>query len=83
MILYITASVTVSSDPEVPLLMITVLVGGLILHKGITGSVYRDLKVDMVETLMYFNLLAFAALSQYHFNSDKTKQTAIAYISTT
>ena len=74
---------TVSSDPEVPLLMTTVMVGGLFLLRAIAGSVYRDLKVDIVETLMYSNLLTFAALSQYHFNSDKTNQTAIAYISTT
>ena len=80
--MYITAAVTVSSDPQIPLLMTTVLVGGLFLHKGIAGIVYKDLKVDIVETLMYFNLLAFAALSQYHFSSDKSKQTAIAYIST-
>ena len=82
-VLYITAAVTVSSDPEVPLLMTTILIGGLFLLRAIAGSVYKDLKLDVVETLMCFNLLAFAALSQYHFNSDKTKQAAITYISTT
>ena len=31
---------------------------------------------------MYFNLLALAAFTLYHFNTDITKQTAIAYTST-
>ena len=39
--------------------------------------------VDIVKTLIYLNLLIFAASSLYHFNSDSTKQTAIAFISTT
>ena len=82
-ILYITASVTTSSDLQVPLLVINVLVGGLFFLKGIIGSVYKDLPVDIVETLIYLNLLIFAASSLYHFNSDSTKQAAIAYTSTT
>ena len=82
-VLYITASVTTSSDLQVPLLVTNVLVGGLFFLKGIIGSVYRDLPVDIVETLIYLNLLIFAASSLYHFNSDSTKQTAVAYTSTT
>ena len=31
---------------------------------------------------MYFNLLAFAAFSLYHFKTDPTKQTTVAYTST-
>ena len=81
--MYITASVTTSSDLQVPLLVTNVLVGGLFFLKGIIGSVYKDLPVDIVETLIYLNLLIFAASSLYHFNSDSTKQTAIAYTSTT
>ena len=82
-VLYITAAVTTSSDLQVPLLVTNILVGGLFFLKGIIGSVYRDLPVDIIETLIYLNLLIFAASSLYHFNSDSTKQTAIAYISTT
>ena len=40
-VLYITASVTTSSDLQVPLLMTNVLVGGLFFLKGIIGSVTR------------------------------------------
>ena len=78
-VLYITAAVTTSSDLQVPLLMTNVLVGGLFFLKGIIGSVYKDLPVDIVETLIYLNLLVFAASSLYHFNSDSIKQTAIAH----
>jgi hypothetical protein len=62
--------------------MTIALVGGLFFLKGIIGSVYRDLPVDIVETFIYLNLLVFAASSLYHFNSDSIKQTAIAYTST-
>ena len=83
-VLYITAAVTVSSDPQFPLLMTNILVGGLIFLKGIMGMrVYKGWLVDTVETLIYLNLLVFAALSLYHFNSDAIKQTAISYTSTT
>ena len=66
--LYITASVTVSTDPQVSLLMTIVLVGGLLF-------------VDIVNTVMYFNLLALAAFNLYNFG-DITNQRAVAYIST-
>ena len=82
MVLYITAAVTTSSDLQVPLLVTNILVGGLFFLKGIIGSVYKDLPIDIIETLIYLNLLIFAASSLYHFNSDSTKQTAIAYTST-
>ena len=62
--------------------MTNVLVGGLFFLKGIIGSVYKDLPVDIVETLIYLNLLVFAASSLYHFNSDNIKQIAIAHTST-
>ena len=81
--MYITASVTTSSDLQIPLLVINALAGGLFFLKGIVGSVYKDLPIDIVETLIYLNLLIFAASSLYHFNSDSTKQAAIAYTSTT
>ena len=37
--------------------------------------------MDITDTLLHFNLIAFATFSWY-FKSDITKQTAIAYIST-
>ena len=82
-VLYITAAVTVSSNPQVPLLMIIILVGGLLFLKGIYGRrVYKRSSVDIVETVILLNLLSFAAFSLYEYKTDSTKQVTIAYIST-
>ena len=82
-VLYITAAVTVSSNPQVPLLTIIILVGGLLFLKGIYGRrVYKRSSVDIVETVILLNLLSFAAFSLYEYKTDSTKQVTIAYIST-
>ena len=82
-IVYITASFTTSENPQVSLLTTIVLVGGLLLIKGSIGvRVYKKSITDIVETLIYFNLLALAALSLYAFKADSVKQTAVAYTST-
>jgi predicted outer membrane repeat protein len=82
-ILYITASVTVSDKPHTSLLIIIVFVGGLSLIKEITGTrVYKNSFVNIVETGLYFNLLALSAFSWYDFKADIMKQTAVAYTST-
>ena len=82
-ILYITASVTVSANPEVSLLATIILVGGLSLFKGSFGvKIFKKSITDIVETVVYFNLLALAAFSLYDFKTDLKKQTAVAYIST-
>ena len=84
-VLYITVAVTVSSNPQIPLLMTVVLVGGLFFLKGIIGtslSLYKRSSVDIMETVILFNLLLFAAFSWYNFKSDNRKETAIMYVST-
>ena len=82
-ILYITASVTVSANPQVSLLATIILVGGLIYLKSIINlKVYKKSITDIVETTVYFNLLALAAFSMYNFKTDLKKQTAVAYTST-
>ena len=83
-ILYITASVTVSEKPQVSLLATVVLVGGLFyLHRCIkTVKLYKKSVKDTVETTIYFNLLVLAAFSLYDFKTDSTKQIAVAYTST-
>ena len=45
-------------------------------------GVYRKSLVDIVDTVLYFNILASAAVSLYNFKANITKQTAVAYIST-
>ena len=82
-ILYITATVTVSANPQTSLLITSILIGGLFLLKGIIGvRVYKKSFVDIVDTMMYFNLLSLAVFSLYDFKTDIRKQTAVAYTST-
>ena len=82
-ILYIIASVTVSRDPQTSLLTTSILVGSLFLIKEITGArVYKKSFLNIIETGLYFNLLALSAFSFYHFKIDIGKQTAVAYTST-
>ena len=82
-ILYITASVTVSDNPQTLLLITILLVGGLFLFKSVIGvRVHRKAYVDTLETVMLFNLLMLAAFSSYRFQMDMIKQTAATYVST-
>ena len=82
-VLYITASVTVSSKPQTSLLMTILLVGGLSLIKEITGArVYKNSFLNIVETALYYNLLALSVFSWYDFKTNNEKQTAVAYVST-
>ena len=82
-ILYITASVTVSDNPQALLLITILLVGGLFLFKSVIGvRVHRKSYVDILETVMLFNLLVLAAFSSYCFPMDMIKQTAATYVST-
>ena len=82
-ILCITASVTVSRDPQTSLLVTNILVGSLFLIKEITGArVYKKSFLNITETGLYFNLLALSAFSWYRFKIDIEKQIAVAYTST-
>ena len=81
-VLYITASVTVSqfNNPQASLLITIILVGGLSLING--ARVYKKSFANIVETGLYFNLLALSAFSWYDFKADVDKQRAVAYTST-
>ena len=82
-VLYVTASVTVSGDPETPLLTTLLLVGSLFLINKITGSrVYKNSFLNIIGAMLYFNLLALSGFSWYRFKTDFRKQTAVAYTST-
>ena len=82
-ILYITASVTVSADPQTSLLVINFLVSGLFIIKEITGArMYKKSFVNRIEIGLYTNLIAFSSFSWYRFKIDAEKQTAVAYTST-
>ena len=82
-VLYVTASVTVSGDPEMSLLMTFVLVGSLSFVKEITGArVYKNSFLNIIGAMLYFNLLALSGFSWYRFKADFRKQIAVAYSST-
>jgi hypothetical protein len=82
--LYVTSAVTLSSNPQIPLLVANILVGSISFLKSIKGiRVYKKLYAELIETLMYLNVLYYAAFTLYNFKNDTTKQTAIAYTSTT
>ena len=82
-VLYITSSVTVSGDPQTSLLITNILVGCLFLIKEIARArLYKKSFLNIIEMVLYFNLLALSTFSWYHFKTDITKQTAVAYTST-
>ena len=82
-IFYVTTSVTESSDPETLALSSALLIGGLTLFKGVSGQrVYRKSLVDVVDTILNYNLLVLAVITLYDFNYNTTKQTVVAYTST-
>ena len=82
-IFYVAASVTESSDPETLALSSALLIGGLALFKGASGRrVYRKSLIDVVDTVLNYNLLALAMITLYDFKYYTTKQTAVAYTST-
>ena len=82
-VLYITASVTTSINSQTFPLITGFLVGGLILFKSVFAlKVYKSSFVDVVDTVLYFNLLALALFSLYDFKGNIMKQTAVAYTST-
>ena len=82
-VLYITASVTVSTSPQTYPLITGFLVGGLIFFNGIFGlRVYKNIFVNVVVTALYFNLLALALFTLYDYKANVVKQRAVAYTST-
>ena len=78
--LYMTSAVTLSSNPQIPLLVTIILVGGIFFLKGLTGiAVNKKLYAEFIETAMYLNLLCYAAFTLYNFKNDSTKQAVVAY----
>ena len=81
-VLYATASVTISANPQTFPLITNTLIGVLIVFKCIRGlRVYNKSFVDLVDTALYLNLLVFSVFSLYNFKTDITIQIALAHIS--
>ena len=81
--MYVTVAVTLSVNTQIQLLMIINLVGGLFFLEGSFGMrVYRQPSVDIVNKVVYLNLLVFATFTMFNYNNDLVQQTVYAYIST-
>ena len=78
------ASVTESNNPQASLLVTIILVGGLItLSKSAGVTVYKNVLIGIVDTILCFNLLALYTFSLYHFKvANITELTAVVYTST-
>ena len=81
-IVYIVTAANVSGNPQFPLLVIIITVGSLLLLKGLHRStVYKKWPIDIIETMIYFNIVSFAALTWYYLDTASIQ--AIAHISVT
>ena len=81
--LHIIVLLNFSLDPRVNLVSVIFFVGGLMLLKGvITKRVYKSRLIDVMETAVYFNLVAFSALTLYTLEVERS-QAAVAYTSVT
>ena len=80
-LLYLISVLNFSLDPRVDLMATIFIVGGLILLKGATAKrVYINWPLDVMETVIYFNLVAFSALTWYSLDFGRN-QVAVAYTS--
>jgi hypothetical protein len=79
--LYVIALLNFSLDPRVNLVSVILIVGGLILLKGVIAKrIYKNWLIDIMETAVYFNLVAFSALVLYYLEVERS-QAAAAYTS--
>ena len=79
--LYLISLLNLSLDPRVDLMSTIFVVGSLILLKGMTAKrVYKNWLLDVMETAIYFNLVAFSALTWYNLDFGGN-QVAAAYTS--
>ena len=77
--------VNFSNKPQDILSSIIVLVGAIFFLKALIGGrLYRNKFIDIVETIIYFNILAFASLTWYGIdNQNDLYHSIIAYFSVT
>ena len=80
-LLYLISVLNFSLDPRVELMAVIFIVGGLILLKAVTTKrVYKNWPLDVMETAIYFSLVAFSALTWYNLDFGGN-QVAVAYTS--
>ena len=80
-LLFLISVLNFSLDPRVELMAVIFIVGGLILLKGVTAKrIYKNWPLDVMETAIYFNLVAFSSLTWYNLDFGGN-QVAVAYTS--
>ena len=83
-LLFITASVTISLSPQTVPLILIISMGVLVFLKAVVGMrIYKKTLFDIVNTVFIFHLLVLSALSLFTlFGNDTLRQLAVAHIST-
>ena len=82
MILYLVAIVNFNRNPHIRLTAIVFTVGVLLLIKGLyVKPIYRKWLLDAMETITYFNIIAFAGFTTYTLESHGS-QAAVVIVST-
>ena len=77
-VLYLVSAVNVEGDPRVNLVANIFVIGSLLLIKGVVQKwIYKKWPLDVLETIMYFNILALSAFTWYTLDSDRS-QPAVA-----
>ena len=80
-LLYLLSVLNFSLDPRADLMAVIFVIGGLLLLKGVTAKrVYKNWPLDVMETAIYFKLVAFSALTWYSLDFGGN-QAAVAYTS--
>ena len=81
--LYLISFTNVTGDPQIQLVSVVIVIGCLILLKSIIiEGVYKSWPVDVLESIILFNILAFGALTMYSTAVNPGSQSAIAMTST-
>ena len=74
-LLYLTSASNVQDDPQVPLIATIVIAGGLLLLKGLlSGRVYRQWSIDILETILYFNLLFLSLIASRNIEKNESEE---------
>ena len=82
-VLYLTKLFSASTNQESSLLITIIFIGSLFLLKTVIGlRVYKKPVVDVIESVVYFNILVSAAVTEFKLGTDIVKQTSVVYIST-
>ena len=80
-LLFLSSLINFSLDPRVDMMSTVLVVGGLLLLKGLTTKrIYKSWPLDVMETAIFFNLVVFSAITWYNLDFGGNQE-ALAYTS--